>query len=221
VANSLVNKDLWIADSGASCHRTCSDDGMFDCHPADDQIKIGDGMFIKAVKIGNKNVLVKQPDGVMAKIMIANVKYVPGLWVNLFSLTQPLKQGLKLSTEGLIMKIMKGPHSIVFHQIMDTDSGAITGVILTPVINVNLQSSCLPTAVLVPVASAHVPVPGDPNPATVPSPVVGRQDVNAWHHLFGHANLDSIRHTAIDAIMIALERSFSLFLNDILYASIL
>jgi hypothetical protein len=59
VAHSLVNKDLWIADSGASCHMTCSDDGMFDCHPVDDQIKIGDGTFINAVKIGNKNVLVK------------------------------------------------------------------------------------------------------------------------------------------------------------------
>jgi hypothetical protein len=77
---------------------------------------------------------------VMAKVMIANVKYVPGLWVNLFSFTQPLKQGWKLSKEGLIMKITKGPHSIVFDQIMDTDSGVITGVILTPVINVNLQS---------------------------------------------------------------------------------
>jgi hypothetical protein len=143
VANSLVNKDLWIADSGASCHMTCNDDGMFDCNPVDDQIKIGDGTFIKAVKIGNKNVLVKQPDGVMAKVTVAHVKYVPGLWVNLFSLTQPLKQGWKLSNEGLIMKIMKGPHSIVFDQIMDTDSGAITFVILTPVINVNLKFICL------------------------------------------------------------------------------
>jgi hypothetical protein len=88
----LVNRDLRIANSGASCHMTCSDDCMFDCHPVDDQIKIGDGTFIKAVNISNKNVLVKQPDGPMAKVMISNVKYVPGLWVNLFSLTQPLKQ---------------------------------------------------------------------------------------------------------------------------------
>jgi hypothetical protein len=94
------------------------------------------------------------------------------------------------------MKITKGPHSIVFDQIMDTDSSARTGVILTPVINVNLQSICLLTAVLVPVAGAHVPVSGDPNPATVPNPVVVHRNVNALHHLFGHANLDSIRRTA-------------------------
>jgi hypothetical protein len=114
VAYSLVNEDLWIADSGASCRMTCSNDGMLDCHPVNYQIKISDGTFIKAVKIGNKNILFKKPDGTMAKVMISNVKYVPGLWVNLFSLTQPLKQGWKLSNEGLIMKIYKGPHSIIF-----------------------------------------------------------------------------------------------------------
>jgi hypothetical protein len=72
------------------------------------------------------------------------------------------------------MKIQKGPYSIVFDQIMDTDSGAITGVILTPVINVNLQSICLPAAVLVPVAGDSVPVAGDITPPTIPHPVVVR-----------------------------------------------
>jgi hypothetical protein len=188
VANSLANQHLWIADSGASCHMTCSNDGMFDCTAVDDHIKIGDGTYIKAVKVGSKNVLVKQPDGTMAKITIMNVKYVPDLWVNLFSLTQPLKQGWKLTNEGLVLKIQKGPHSIVFDQIMDTDSGAITGVIFTPVVNVSLPSVCLPTAVL-------VPPPNDPNPNPVPNVI--RRDINAMHHLFGHANLYSIRRTAL------------------------
>jgi hypothetical protein len=49
---------------------------------------------------------------------------------------------------------------------------------------------------LIPIAGAHVPVPGDPNPTTIPNAVVVRRDVNALHHLFGHANLDSIRRTA-------------------------
>jgi hypothetical protein len=128
----------------------------------------------------------------MAKVMISNVKYVHGLWVNLFSLSQPLKQGWRLSNEGFIMKIKKGPHIIVFDPIMDTDSGAITGVILTPVVNVNLQSICLPTAVLVPVVGDPVPLSCDIPPAPIPNPVVVRQDVNSLHHLLGHANLDSI-----------------------------
>jgi hypothetical protein len=156
--------------------------------------------MVHSVKIGSKNVLVKQPDGIMAKVTISNVKYVPGLCVNLFSLTQPLKQGWRLSNEGLIMKIQKGPHSIVFDQIMDTASGVITSVILIPVVNINLQSICLPTAVLVPVAGASVPATGDPVPvagalipATVPNPVVVCRDVNALHHLFGYPNLDPIR----------------------------
>jgi hypothetical protein len=36
VASTLVNNDLWIADSRASCHMTCSNDGMFDCHLIND-----------------------------------------------------------------------------------------------------------------------------------------------------------------------------------------
>jgi hypothetical protein len=76
VANTLVNKYLWIAAYGASSHMTCSNDRMFDCHNINDQIKISDGTFIKAITIGSKNVLVKQPDGKMAKVTISNVKYV-------------------------------------------------------------------------------------------------------------------------------------------------
>jgi hypothetical protein len=94
------------------------------------------------------------------------------------------------------MKIQKDPHSIMFDQNMDTDSGAITGVILTPVVNVNLQSICLPTAALVPVAGDPVPVACDIPPATVPTPVVVRRNVNYLHHLMGHANLDSIQRTS-------------------------
>jgi hypothetical protein len=79
VANILVTKDLWITDSGASCHMTYLDVGMFDYHPVDEQIKIGDGTFTMVVKIVSKNGLVKQPVGTMAKVTISNIKYVPGL----------------------------------------------------------------------------------------------------------------------------------------------
>jgi hypothetical protein len=90
VANTLVNKDLWI-----------------DSHPVDDQIKIGDSTFIKAVKIGSNNVLVKQPDGTMYNGKGHDLQSQVCSWpmVNLFSLTQPLKQGWKFSNEGLVMKI--------------------------------------------------------------------------------------------------------------------
>jgi hypothetical protein len=76
---------------------------------------------------------------------------------------------------------------IVLCLIMDTDSGAITGVIFEPVINV-----CLPNAVIVP---TNVAAP-QPAPVLVPDQAVVRRDVNALHHIVGHTNYDSIKQTA-------------------------
>jgi hypothetical protein len=159
---------------------------MFDCTDVDDQIKMGEGTFIKAVKVGIKNVLVKQPDGSMVNVTILNCNYVPGFWVNLFSVTQTLKNGWKLSNKGLVLQIQKGANRIVFNQIMDTDSGAITGVIFEPVINV-----CLPPAAISPTNAA---APLSP-PVPVPVQAVVQRDVNALHHIFGHVNYDSTKRT--------------------------
>jgi hypothetical protein len=48
------NSDLWIVDTGASCHMTCSDEGMFNCKTIHEDIKVGDGNLIKAMKKGSK-----------------------------------------------------------------------------------------------------------------------------------------------------------------------
>jgi hypothetical protein len=29
--NTFFNNNLWIADTGASCHMTCSEEGMYNC----------------------------------------------------------------------------------------------------------------------------------------------------------------------------------------------
>jgi hypothetical protein len=50
LASSYANKDLWIADTGASCHMTCNDTGMLNCIDINEHIKVGDGNYIKAIK---------------------------------------------------------------------------------------------------------------------------------------------------------------------------
>jgi hypothetical protein len=47
LASSYANKDLWIANTGASCHVTCNDVGMFNCVDINEDIKVGYGNFIK------------------------------------------------------------------------------------------------------------------------------------------------------------------------------
>ena len=56
-------KNLFIADSGASCHLVGNDEGMYECEHIDDDIVIGDGKSIRATKIGKFKMLLKQQDG--------------------------------------------------------------------------------------------------------------------------------------------------------------
>jgi hypothetical protein len=74
LASSNANKDLWIADTGASCHMTCNDDGMFNCVNINKTIKVGDGNFIKAIFMGNKRVSVLQPSNVIKNFVINDIR---------------------------------------------------------------------------------------------------------------------------------------------------
>jgi hypothetical protein len=50
--NNFAN-DLWILDSGSSCHYFRSVEGLTDVEEIDESIKIGNGDSMKATKIGN------------------------------------------------------------------------------------------------------------------------------------------------------------------------
>ena len=67
-----VNKytpDIWIADTGASCHITNNDTGMFDVQILkDDCITVADDHDIRAVKIGKLQVMAMQEDGIKRNI---------------------------------------------------------------------------------------------------------------------------------------------------------
>lgn len=83
---------LWIGDSGASCHMTCSDEGMFDCRQIQSSVKIGNGKTLSATKIGKKRMTVVQKDGTTTDVVLTDCKYVPELFTNLFSITNALKK---------------------------------------------------------------------------------------------------------------------------------
>jgi hypothetical protein len=82
LTSSYANKDLWIDDTGASCHMTCNDVTMITCIDINEDIKVGYGNFIKAIKMGSKQVSVLQFSDVIKLFVINDVKYVPKLWIN-------------------------------------------------------------------------------------------------------------------------------------------
>ena len=88
--------DIWICDSGASSHYCVSDRGMFDVREINENIRVGNVNLIIAIKIGNLKFKVIQIDGSTFDIILHDVKFIPDLWVNLFSINQALKKGHKI-----------------------------------------------------------------------------------------------------------------------------
>ena len=59
-----IEKDTWIADSGASTHMCMNDDGMFDITITNNQfINVGNGHKLPIVKKGKKKCSIHQKDG--------------------------------------------------------------------------------------------------------------------------------------------------------------
>ena len=88
-----IDETIWLADTGASCHMTNNDEGMFDCKNISTPIRVGSGKTLMAIKIGKLKRTVVSKNGSSQVIVLQEVKYVPELWVNLFSVGQALKKG--------------------------------------------------------------------------------------------------------------------------------
>jgi gag-polypeptide of LTR copia-type len=125
-------KNLWLGDSGASCHMTCNLAGMFDCVDIKSPVKIGNGKTLMATKLGKMRMLVLQTDGSSKEIILADCKYVEGLCVNLFSITKSLQNGWRISNDNLKISLSKQGHSVVFDQVIETETGVLVGVEMVP-----------------------------------------------------------------------------------------
>ena len=78
---------------------TNSLEGMFDLKKDQGHVRIGDGKLMTSVKIGRKRMPVMQKNGETKEVTLQNVKYVPELWTNLFSITSAMNLGFKVSGE--------------------------------------------------------------------------------------------------------------------------
>jgi hypothetical protein len=121
---------LWIGDSGASSHMTNSNEGLYDVEESDQVIIVGNGEKLKAIKIGKLKMKTKDLNGNEVFFILNDVKYVPGLWKNLFSVGKALKEGAKLESLGKNMVITKGTLKIEFKEL--TENG-LMGITLTPI----------------------------------------------------------------------------------------
>jgi len=124
----VKSKSIWIADSGASTHMGNSDVGRTDVRDISSSIKVGNGEALMATKIGRKHVIVSQADGTTWAAVLEDYKYVPGLYMNLFSITKALANGWAISSRGTTMAMTKGDRTMTFDQKIKTPRGQLHGV---------------------------------------------------------------------------------------------
>ena len=94
----------------------------------DSPAQIGNGKTLRATKIGRKHLTVLSKDGTKTNIVLEDYKYVPDLWVNLFAVTKCLRNGWKISNDGIKLYLRKGQSEVKFDKAIKTHKGLIIGV---------------------------------------------------------------------------------------------
>jgi hypothetical protein len=123
-------RNMWIGDSGASCHFTNDDTAFIKWRTINDVIGVGDGSIAHASKIGTDRLEVHQKNDKRSIVCLNGCKYVKGLRKNLFSITQALTKGWTLSNNGVKITVSK-KHGNEFGQIsFDTIDPGTTGVVM-------------------------------------------------------------------------------------------
>jgi hypothetical protein len=149
-----------------------STDGMFNLKDINEKITVGNGEKMLATKVGSIRRCVIQVDGFTLDIVISEVKYLPDLCDNLFSMNRSLNNGFKLSNEGENISLTKGSASITFDGIIKSSDGTVSGIKM-----VSLDSS-----------TAYVAQ----NKADSSKGI----DVNKFHEMIGHCGVDRLKKTA-------------------------
>jgi hypothetical protein len=96
--NRSFGRNTWILDSGATSHMRFSLDGMMDLVPWKSEITVGNKEVMYSEQKGTFKGAVVNEEGIEFYVTMEDVLYVPGIFMNLFSLTKALqnpKVGIK------------------------------------------------------------------------------------------------------------------------------
>jgi len=145
---------------------------MFEWRPINDEIMIGDGKSIHAVKVGKVKLMLKQQDAPDRVIVLTDVKFVPELGpYNLFSINQALAKGFQLGNEGRTITLSKGNFKMSFDKVIETKTNWLAGVEMVPIAE-GAKSKAITTK------------------------TYNKMDVNVFHEMFGHIGEDATKLTA-------------------------
>jgi hypothetical protein len=82
---------------------------------------------------------VTQINGEKFTVTMSDVKYVPSLCVNLFSLTKTLKKGFKVSNDGVVVSLNYKHVKLTFDCVIHATDGCVTGVLMKSILSNNIN----------------------------------------------------------------------------------
>jgi hypothetical protein len=122
------DNDIWIGDSGTSCRYCNNDAALYDYTIICEDIIVGNGNVMTATKMGKLRCRILQKNGQSLVVTLEDVKFVPDLWINLFSIGKALKNGFNLGNEGETIKLMKGKTVILFDRCLKSKNGFVPAI---------------------------------------------------------------------------------------------
>jgi hypothetical protein len=167
----ILTDNIWICDSGACGHYCKSDNGLFDVKDINEKITVGNGESMKAIKVKSFKCHVIQLNGSTVNVKFKEVKYVPELWVNSFSISKALKKGFNLNNKGLMISSKKESISVTFDRVIKTVNGSISSIKMT----------------------TYDPYAAYITKGSLTS--IKELDVNKFHEMVGHCGVDRLKKT--------------------------
>jgi hypothetical protein len=104
-------------------------EGVSNVRNIDIEVEVGTGIVIKATKAGTFRGKVKQADGTYS-VLTLEVKYLPGLQNNLFSITTAIRNGASLSNDENIIVLQKNGVHIRFDRKTSGGDGPTMGAMI-------------------------------------------------------------------------------------------
>jgi hypothetical protein len=94
---------------------------------------------MKSTKIGNLICEVTQVNGEKLTITLNDVKYVPNLYLNLFSFNKALKKDFKVSNNGLVISLTYKHVKLTFDHVIHATDGIVNRVLMKSILSNNIS----------------------------------------------------------------------------------
>ena len=123
-----IDEYVWIGDTRASSHMTHSKEGMKNMREIKSWIIFGNGQRLQSTHVGDKHGTAVQKDGMRTSIFIKDVKYVPELFCNLFSIPMALRNECTLEGSKDSLVIKKDKNKYFFDKKIRSGKGILFGI---------------------------------------------------------------------------------------------